>query len=256
MFKVNAIPALTDNYIWVIHHGSHAIVIDVGEDKPVADYLSAHGLDLCAILITHHHHDHTGGVAGLLKSYPNCQVFAHHAHGVSAQAVDEGDEVQILDLTFKVWRTAGHTDTHLSYLLDIKGKTHVFCGDTLFSGGCGRVFTGTMRELYDSMMRFDTLPSDTLFYPAHEYTLANLAFGAYIEPHNEAIKQSIAHAKECKQSNTPTLPTSLVHEWAVNVFLREYETPIKDRLIALGRIDEKASEFEVFEALRLLKNDF
>lgn len=262
MFHICAVPALKDNYIWVIHNNTDAIVIDAGDDKPVMDYLNVHQLTLNTILITHHdraqpvtHKDHIGGVAKLLAHYPNAKLIAHHAHDMGGQWVDEGDTFKVLGLTFKIWRTAGHTATHLSYLVDIDGKTHVFCGDTLFSGGCGRVFSGTMDELYDSLMRFDALPSDVLFYPAHEYTLSNLKFGEFIEPHNTAIKKAIAHAIDCQHRGVPTLPVSLKHERAVNVFLHVDDIHVKDRLTALGKLDKQADARQVFKALRLLKNN-
>lgn len=254
MLTIDAISALQDNYIWVLHNDSHAIVIDAGESEPVLDYLHEKNLNLDTIFITHHHHDHIGGVPALLSQYPHARLFAHKTHGVGGQAVDEGDVVQALGLDFEVWRTAGHTDTHLSYVVNAN-KMHIFCGDTLFSGGCGRVFTGTMDELYDSLMRFYALPSDTLFYPAHEYTLSNLQFGKYIEPHNEAIGRAIKDAQDCQTQGKPTLPVSLQHEQAVNVFLRTDERHIQDRLMTLGRVSERTDARQTFKALRLLKNE-
>lgn len=253
--------ALDDNYIWVLHDDKQAIVIDAGESEPVMDYLNARQLSPIAFIITHHnahasYDDHTAGLPELKRTYTDMTVYGHDSHDVLVDVkVDEGDEFELCGLTFKVWRTAGHTDTHLSYLVEIDGKTHVFCGDTLFSGGCGRVFSGTIDELYDSLMRFDALPSDTLFYPAHEYTLSNLKFGAYIEPHNEAIGRAIVHAQDCQVQGKPTLPVSLNHEQAVNVFLRVDERHIQDRLMTLGRVGEETDARQTFKALRLLKNE-
>ena len=254
---VDCIPILNDNYVWVLHDGVNAVVVDTGDCMPVVDYLIKHQLNLSAILITHHHHDHTGGVGQLQADYQPV-VVAHCQHGVRAtKVVDEGDTFTLLGLTFKVWRTAGHTDTHLSYLVDFDSKTHVFCGDTLFSGGCGRVFSGTIDELFDSLQRFSTLAEDTIFYPAHEYTLSNLAFGAHIAPQNTAIVSAIAHAKDCQNQGIPTLPVSLTHERAVNVFLQVGDDYIKDRLVALGKLtNEKVDARMVFVALRELKNKF
>lgn len=254
--------ALDDNYIWVLHDDKQAIVIDAGESKPVLDYLNAHQLSPIAFIITHHnahasYDDHTAGLPELKRTYPDMTVYGHDSHDVLVDVkVDEGDEFELSGLTFKVWRTAGHTDTHLSYLVQIDGKTHVFCGDTLFSGGCGRVFSGTVDELYDSLMRYDELPSETLFYPAHEYTLSNLKYGSYVAPHNQAITSAITYATDCQAKGVPTLPVSLAHERAVNVFLQTDETHIKDRLIVLGQVKENADARTVFRALREFKNTF
>lgn len=260
---ITPIPALQDNYIWLIHDDTHAVIIDAGESQPVVDYLSTHALSPVAFVITHHnahatYDDHTGGLSKLKSIYPAMTVYGHDSHDALVDVkVDEGDNFTLLGVDFQVWRTAGHTDTHLSYLVNFDGKIHVFCGDTLFSGGCGRVFSGTVDELFDSLQRFNTLTDDVIFYPAHEYTLSNLAFGSYIAPQNTAIISAIAHAKNCYNQGVPTLPVSLAHERAVNVFLQVGDDHIKDRLIALGKItDKKADTRTVFKALRELKNNF
>lgn len=251
------IRAFDDNYIWVIVKEKCAIVIDAGEAQPVLDFLTQNELSLSAILITHHHHDYIGGTAALKEAFPDVQIIAHQEHGVTfTRMVDEGDTLTVLGVDFWVWRSAGHTDTHLTYLCRLHDKIHVFCGDTLFRGGCGRVFTGTMAQLFDSLMRFQTLPPESLFYPAHEYTLANLKFGQHIEPDNEDIRQAIRQTCEQLEQNQPSLPTSVSDEHKINVFWHCQESRVIDRLRELEVLGEDVSALAVFRALRELKNNF
>ena len=158
--------------------------------------------------------------------------------------------IHFADYAVQVWQVAGHTNKHLAFILSVNGQQHVFCGDTLFSAGCGRVFTGTVEQLYHSIQRFQTLPMETLFYPAHEYTIANLRFAAHIEPDHSAILHALAQAQ-----NIPTLPTSLAHEQQINPFLRLKQTSLQQRVATLSGIAIN-NEIEVFAALRTLKNHF
>ncbi|WP_066803086.1 hydroxyacylglutathione hydrolase [Moraxella oblonga] len=265
--KIIPIPILNDNYVWLITQGNHAIAVDIGDDEPVIDYLKKHHLDLSAILITHHHDDHIGGVANAKIAYPNAQIYAHDTHlnaiGIMPDVVcDENTTFELLGLKFNVWRTAGHTDTHLSYLCNINHQTHVFCGDTLFSGGCGRVFTGTVNELFDSMERFDTLsfnilPDDVLFYPTHEYTVSNLKFGLSIC--DDVTKKEILVHKEYVEkhlkNNTPSLPTNLKTERLINVFLQTDNKKMIDNIKQIYPLKNE-DKLSVFSALRELKNKF
>ncbi len=258
MLNIHALKAFNDNYIWVLGKGDQAIIIDAGDAQPVLDYLADNALNPIAMIITHHHDDHTGGVAKIKKTYPDMQIIAHSAHGVDAtQCVDEGDEFELLGVVFKVWRTAGHTDTHLSYLCDMGDGLHVFCGDTLFSGGCGRVFTGTMGELFDSMMRFNGLADDTLFYPAHEYTLSNLKFGHTVcaDDFKMAIENAITDTKAKLSRGEISLPTTLSNERQINVFLQVYHEQMIDNIRGKYPLDDE-SPLSVFTALRELKNNF
>ncbi|UNU73409.1 hydroxyacylglutathione hydrolase [Moraxella nasovis] len=254
--RIDAIKALDDNYIWAIVKGNQAIIVDPGEAAPVLKYLKDHRLNLIAILITHHHDDHTGGVKELQQVYPSVQTFSHAEHGVNADYVNEGDTVVIDDLSFNVWHTPGHTDTHLSYLLCVGDKTHVFCADTLFSGGCGRVFTGTMQQLHDSLARFKSLPKDTLFYPAHEYTADNLRFGLMVcsDKAKPAIEQALADTLSKLKQGQISLPTLLSHEYQINVFLQTDDEELITRL--QDKIElKKTDSISVFTALRKLKNE-
>lgn len=219
------IPALADNYIWAIVNrtSGEAILVDVGEYLPAEQFLQDNDLSLSAIWVTHHHSDHIGGIGELLSHHPSAKLYAHKDHNVwrySPIFVDETSQFTAFGCKVNVWATGGHTDSHLSYLLSIDNTPHVFCGDTLFKAGCGRVFTGTIEQLYHSFCQYNDLPDPTIFYPAHEYTLANLNFALSIDPNNTAIKTALTQAKNCRNNNEPTLPTTLINERAINPFLR------------------------------------
>lgn len=274
MLKIHPIPAFTDNYIWAIINetAKQAIIIDAGQAAPAFNFLTKNNLDLTAIWVTHHHNDHIGGVAILAEKYPNAQVFAHTdvlpqiglknpAQGV---IVGESSEFTIwadsLNLPVQVWQVAGHTQNHLAYLLTFDDNLHVFCGDTLFSAGCGRVFTGTIEQLFESFDRFNDLHDDkTLFYPAHEYTLSNLKFAEFIEPDNAQIKLAIEATEQLRKANKPTLPTMLAHERAINPFLKIIHNPDDNALIegvkAKFMLDSN-EPLVIFTALRQLKDKF
>lgn len=225
MLKIIPISSLSDNYIWLIIHHNECIAVDTGDDTVVIDYLTKNHITLKSIWITHHHDDHIGGVANLVKTYPATQVFAHQAHGIDIKSdnltlIDKNDKLDTFGFVAQVWHTAGHTDSHLSFVLDVNGQHHVFCGDTLFSAGCGRVFTGTIEQLFYSFQQFNQLADNTFFYPAHEYTLNNLQFAQFIEPNNGDISDHIDHCQRLLNNNQPTLPTTLALEKKINPFLR------------------------------------
>lgn len=254
-FAITPISALADNYIWLIHNDTHAIIIDAGDADPILDFLKNKSLQPVAFIITHEHNDHVAGLPKLKHTYPSMRVYGHSSHHALVDIkVDEGDGFRLCGLQFNVWRTAGHTDTHLSYLVNIDDKTHVFCGDTLFSGGCGRVFSGTITQLYESLERFNTLACDTCFYPAHEYTLSNLDFGQKINPTNTNISDAIYNAQALRAHGKPTLPTTLSHERDINVFLHTDNATIINKLKQLNELGDDVSALAVFAALRTLKN--
>ncbi|MDN6276745.1 hydroxyacylglutathione hydrolase [Psychrobacter sp.] len=256
--RIHPIKAFNDNYIWtLINDGNkQAIVIDPGQAQPVIDYLDSHDLELTSIWTTHHHHDHTGGVAELQESYPMTHVVAHSDHTVDQdQTIKDGSTVSAWGCAAQVWDVSGHTASHMAYILDIDGNKHCFCGDTLFSAGCGRVFTGTIEQLHDSFKRLNGLSSQTLLYPAHEYTANNLRFGLSIEPDNEAMQQALIRAEEKNAHGTPTLPVTLEHERMVNVFLRMQEPSVIEGVKAKKNIEDDKS-LTVFAALRELKDNF
>lgn len=259
--RIQAILAFEDNYIWLIENQMTTIIIDPGSSQEVLAYLQKNQLTPSAILVTHHHDDHTGGVRDLLSQYKNCALYAHANHGFDdipkVNLVDEGDHFVVGDICFQVWRTAGHTDSHLSYVTDIDQKTRVFCGDTLFSAGCGRVFTGTISQLFASMKRFNDMDEQTMFYPAHEYTVSNLKFAKSValDEHQDVIKHATNIAITQRQNNQMTLPVSLAHERQINVFLHACDDSKAKKLANQHGLNDN-SALAVFRWLREQKNHF
>lgn len=255
MLEIIPIPAFEDNYIWLLHRpGSAACaVVDPGDEDPVLEYLDARGLSLHAILVTHKHGDHVGGVAALRERWPEVQVYGPRHEPVSGLdfRVGEGDEVCLepLDVCFRVMEVPGHTEGHLAW----SGEGMLFCGDTLFAGGCGRVFSGTFEQLSDSLQRIASLPAETLVYCAHEYTLANLGFARWVEPENRALLAREKLEQEKRSRGEPTLPSTLALELATNPFLRTGEpTVIAAAETWAGR--PLQGHREVFRALREWKD--
>ncbi|HEZ3154966.1 TPA: hydroxyacylglutathione hydrolase [Neisseria meningitidis] len=248
--KITPVKALTDNYIWMIQHGNHAVCVDPSEPSPVLEFLVRNRLMLAQTWVTHPHPDHEGGAAALWRSYMESPVYGESDIEAATHTVTAGTQFTFGDGQVTVWATPGHTDRHTSYLLETSDGIHVFCGDTLFSAGCGRVFTGTIEQLYDSFQRFNRLPENTLFYPAHEYTAANLRFAAHIEPDNADIQTALKAA-----AHTPTLPVTLAHERRVNPFLRVDLPHVRDRAEALSGKTLNSS-LDTFVALRELKNQY
>ncbi|MCP2039855.1 hydroxyacylglutathione hydrolase [Neisseria sp. HSC-16F19] len=246
--NIVALPAFDDNYIWLLQHGGQTVCVDPGDAAPVRAYLAQHGLQLNAVWLTHHHGDHTGGVAELKQQFPDCTVYGHA--GLDADIrVGEGSHWQWQGAEVTVWHVPGHTARHVVYILKQGQQTHVFCGDTLFSAGCGRVFDGTAADLYRSLMRLNTLPENTLFYPAHEYTASNLRFAQAVEPDNADVAAAVEAA-----AHTPTLPVTLAHERRINPFLRVHLPAVQ---AAARQQDAAAADgAAVFAALRQWKNIF
>ena len=247
---INPIPALQDNYIWLLQTPEQTVCIDPGDAAVVCGYLKPRRLALSQIWLTHHHADHTGGVAELQRHYPDCQVYGPPGISGVTHAVAEGNRLSLAEADDTlVWAVPGHTDSHLAYVWTHQGQTHVFCGDTLFSAGCGRVFTGTLPQLYHSLQRLNRLPPDTLLYPTHEYTAANLRFAAHIEPDNPDI------AAAQQQLSVPSLPVTLAHEQRINPFLRTHLPHLHTRAADwLGH--PPADDLAVFAALREWKKRF
>jgi hydroxyacylglutathione hydrolase len=252
-----AIPAFNDNYIWLITHpeSNQAAVVDPGDATPVLATLDTLKLELSSILITHHHYDHTGGIEALLEHYP-ATVYGPAAStnidSISAR-VKQRDTVTLkaLDLTFSVIETPGHTLDHIAYTT----SNWAFVGDTLFAGGCGRLFEGTAEQLYSSLRTLAALPKETHIYCAHEYTLANLAFAKAVEPSNQYLLEHFEKTKETRIKNLPTLPTSVAQETLTNPFLRCHLETIK------ASVEQHAgralkTELDVFAELRQWKDTF
>lgn len=251
-FDVVPVPAFRDNYIWVLRRGSAAAVVDPGDAAPVLDYLSREGLSLAAILITHHHPDHIGGLPGLLAGR-DVPVYGPALEPIDSltRRVRGGDTVHIdaLGATFEVLDIPGHTRAHIAYY----GANMVFCGDTLFACGCGRVFEGTPEQMYASLSRLAALPDPTRVYCAHEYTLSNIGFARTVEPGNAALARREAEDRATRAAGRPTVPTTIAREKATNPFLRcgEPEVIASADTFAGGAV---AGPAQVFAALREWKN--
>jgi hydroxyacylglutathione hydrolase len=257
MFDITAIPALQDNYIWAIHDDSHAAIVDPGEAAPVISFLNARGLQLDAILCTHRHADHIGGIAKLLEVY-NVPVYGRR-HPNNPHITDdlrEGDHLKLTALgivpsiEFDIIEIPGHLDDHIAYI----APGILFCGDVLFGAGCGRNFEGTPAQLHHSLQRLAQLPDSTRVYCAHEYTAANLRFALACEPGNPAVKQRAATTQQLRAANQITLPSTIALEKATNPFLRCTQPEIIRTLQKRGLTD--TSELGTFTAMRAWKNHF
>lgn len=250
--QIVPIPAFNDNYIWLMHDGRHALAVDPGDARPVQDFIAQNDLTLAAILITHHHADHVGGLpafAGMCPVYgPATESIAGLTHRVR-----EGDAVSIpeLDVRFDVLDLPGHTLGHIAYV----GPDLVFCGDTLFSGGCGRLFEGSPAQMKASLAKLAALPAATRVYCTHEYTLANLAFAQAAEPDNPARDAWLAECQQRRAAGAPTLPSTIGRERAINPFLRVDHASVLSGLSSfVGHAPKDATH--AFAALREWKNNF
>ena len=214
------VPAFTDNYIWLLAQGGKAWVVDPGEAEPILKSLKTEKLELAGILVTHHHGDHTGGIKALLE-HTNVPVYGPHDSPCSdliSHRLYEGEQIQLGNLLFSVISVPGHTLDHIAFYCQTANI--LFCGDTLFSGGCGRVFEGTYEQMYDSLCKLMELPEETKICCAHEYTLSNLQFANSTEPDNRDIENYQNRCKTLRQQNLPTLPSTIAQEKKINPFFR------------------------------------
>ena len=256
------LPAFADNYIWMLHDGRHAIVVDPGESGPVFDALARDSLQLAAILVTHHHADHTSGVAAL-RDATGATVFGPARERIPAPCVPlaHGDHAEALGLRFEVIDVPGHTAGHIAFFLPAGTGPEaeaplVFCGDTLFSGGCGRLFEGTPAQMLASLDALAALPDTTRVCCGHEYTLANLRFARAVEPANADLTHYTARCEALRAQGRPTLPARLGLERRINPFLRSREATILQALQAHDGLAADSARVDVFAALRQWKNDF
>ena len=250
--NLTSIPALQDNYIWLLNDASgRCLIVDPGEAAPVLKVLAEKQWQPEAILLTHHHHDHVGGVAEILAHYPGLTVYGPEetrSKGATV-LVNEGEKITVLGIEFSIIATPGHTLGHISYF----SFPYLFCGDTIFSGGCGRLFEGTAEQMYESFQKINSLPDETLICCAHEYTLSNLTFAHAVYPQHRGIEGYFRKIKELRAKKHITLPTKLELEREINVFLMTQDVELQ-RQIGLETTPQHA--WQVFAALRDKKDHF
>jgi hydroxyacylglutathione hydrolase len=257
MVQVKAIKAFSDNYIWCLttEQNNQAWVVDPGQSAPVLEHLAQHNLTLGGILITHHHYDHTDGVAQLVKQYPNIAVYGPSNspfEGITTP-LNEGDTISILNIPFEIITTPGHTLDHICYINDALA----FTGDTLFSGGCGRLFEGSPEQMWHSFNKLRALPSDCKVYCTHEYTQANLAFAKAVEPRNPELLAYSQKVDELRKNDEITLPSTIGQELKVNPVMRSNLPNIVESLPKEYCLVTKNNEpWENFASLRMFKDHF
>jgi len=249
------LPAFTDNYIWMLHDGEQAAVVDPGDSTPVLAALAQWHLKLAAILVTHHHHDHIGGVDAL-RPHLQGPVWgpAREAIPTPYQPLQQGDQIEVLGLQFRILDVPGHTAGHIAYMqTGSSAQPILFCGDTLFSAGCGRLFEGTPAQMSASLAALAEGPDDTRVCCTHEYTLSNLRFAAMVEPDNAELAAHTRHCSELRARHQPTLPSSLELERRINPFLRCTQPAVVAAAQAHGATSDDA--VSVLAALREWKNN-
>lgn len=250
------LPAFSDNYIWLLHHNGRALVVDPGDAQPVLDALASAGWVLDVILVTHHHADHVGGVAALTAA-TSATVYGPAGEKMPAGVIPltQGETVSWQGLEFEVIDVPGHTAGHIAYFGQPSDMAPVlFCGDTLFSGGCGRLFEGTPAQMLNSLEKLTGLPGATQVCCAHEYTLGNLKFARHIEPANLDLSAYEARCQDLRAQGLPTLPSRLDLELKINPFLRSRQPSV--RASVQHRTPTPMGDADYFAALRQWKNDY
>jgi hydroxyacylglutathione hydrolase len=252
------VPAFDDNYLWLLHDGVHAIVVDPGDAAPIEAKLTELGLQLEAILVTHHHADHVGGV-DTLRDATGARVFgpAFETIPEPVQRVGAGETVSVLGIEFEVLEVPGHTSGHIAYFHKgsaLHSTPLLFCGDTLFSGGCGRLFEGTPAQMLASLSSLADLPEDTIVCCAHEYTLSNLKFALAVDGANTDLIAYEVHCQQLRSAGIPTIPSRIGTEKKINPFLRSHTAGV---IASVQEFDATTqSSTDIFAALRQWKNNF
>jgi hydroxyacylglutathione hydrolase len=251
MFEISFIPAFKDNYIWLLTRGKRAFAVDPGDAAPVISRLEAEDLTLEGILITHHHADHQGGIAELQARWkPEVHAPANESITGRTRPLSGGEQIDVLGQAVKVMAVPGHTLGHLAYL----APGALFCGDTLFGAGCGRLFEGTPAQMSASLDRIAALPGDTCIYCAHEYTEMNLRFALAVEPENPDLQARVAKVAALRAAGLPSVPSTLGEEKATNPFLRCAEAVVIEAGMRHGAVDREKTQ--IFKAIRSWRNDF
>jgi len=254
MINIEPIKAFNDNYIWLVTTNEGSIVIDPGESKNTLDLLRNKQIDLSNILITHHHFDHTGGIVDLSKNNTLDVYGPSNVIESITKRVANGDVIDVIGLSFEIIEIPGHTLDHIAYYSFNKGDPILFCGDTLFSGGCGRVFEGTHEQMHNSLAKLKQLPSNTKIYCGHEYTESNFKFALEVDPLNEDLQVRLNEVKQLRELEIPTLPSTLESELKTNPFLRCDNKDIQESIHK--KFNTPKHEVDVFKAIREWKDNF
>lgn len=252
------LPAFSDNYIWLLHNSKQALVVDPGDAAPVQAALQALQLQLQAILVTHHHADHVGGV-NALRDATGALVYgpAFEVLPEPVVRVDAATQLHLLGMPWRVLEVPGHTAGHIAWYCEPADQAPIlFCGDTLFSGGCGRLFEGTAEQMHASLQQLAQLPQNTRVACAHEYTVSNLKFACEVEPSNTALLQYRAHCEALRQQQRPTLPSTLAQELAINPFLRCDVKQVVQSALRFRPDTQTEQPANVLATLREWKNAF
>ena len=254
MLSVKPIKAYQDNYIWLVSTNEGSIVVDPGESKKILNLIDNNEIDLKGVLITHHHFDHTNGLSDLLNER-GLEVYGpkNNVNGIN-NIVKNNDKFTVIGIDFEVIEIPGHTLDHIAFYSFNDGEPILFCGDTLFSGGCGRVFEGTFDQMFIALKKISKYPKETKIFCGHEYTLSNLKFALAVDENNEDLIEEYDNIKNIVDSGNPSLPTILEKELKINPFLRCDNHHIKNKIVS--KFNTSDNELEVFCALRQWKDNF